>query len=358
MREGEADWINQLGTMAPTGYNLMRGGSSVGSISNAKPCTIFINGILQNFVSFTEAAKAAAMVHGITGNDQVQRFIGTAHVRRRNNWTLGEALGFEPREDGRSTEISRTARKAGELVDTARSREHRRKLRSERCDAIYRTKALPDPNDNSSTLPPKEVFKILCVSESTGRHRLRQIESKLHKMSPAQILSHISNKQDRTKPVSVVMPDGRVITKSVNELARCHEKDGLGYSAIKARLRKLGPSPTNEDILVALGICHPTAKVPRVIPLAAVSRKKHCSDWTIHEGERSRPFCNQAAFLDACYQKLRQSHEGRQLLGRSPDDEHKAKRSLQARISRGTRSGKSPTNLANELGILLDLLQS
>lgn len=139
MRDGESHWIDTLQTMAPAGFNIMRGGSSVGGPSNSKPCEIFLDGKLQTFSSFTDAAKAAAKGEGIIDPIEIKKFVANAKAKMHGTkgkpetrYSLAEALGIEPRDDGRWTQVSRAAKAAGRLVDTERSRNQRQKLREQR----------------------------------------------------------------------------------------------------------------------------------------------------------------------------------------------------------------------------------
>jgi hypothetical protein len=358
MRAGESHWIGKLGTMAPNGYNLMRGGSSVGGPANAVPCDICLGNKVQTFRSFTAAARAVAHSYGITDAEKVASFIGRANMRIHTGWHLAEALGLEPRVDGRRTALSVGAREAGENVDTARSRAHRQKERDKRTVAVGTRHKLPSPDDISVMLPAPVVFKALGVSQTTGHHRLRKIETELDSMTPQAILEYLRTPKDRSKPVSVVLPGGQRIVMGVNALAEAYQRTGHGFQAIKARLRKLGDGATNQELLIAIGIAPKPVNQKAIKQAAPVSRKKHCSQWVIHGADGIREFINQKAFLEACYNALLQKPGGMAMLGKTPNDEHKAKRSLQGKVSWGTRHNKTVQQLAEQFGVLDDLLKA
>lgn len=356
MREGEARWIDKLGTMAPNGYNLMRGGSSVGGPSNAIPCSLWLSDGLQNFPSFTAAARAVAQAAGISDDKRIALFTDRAKMRIHTGWRQAEALGLEPRIDGRSTPLSLSAHKAGIKVDTARSQSHRQQQRGKRTVPVGTRHLLPSPQDPSVMLPAPAVFEALGISASTGRHRLAKIEDNLHLMTPDAILEYLRTSKDRTKPLSIVLPGGKQVVMGINALAKEYQSLGNGFAVIKTRLRQLGAGATNQELLIALGIV-PRPVKQREVAQEPVSRKKHCSHWFIEGASNSREFVNQKDFVEACYQVLRHKPGGEAMLGNAPDDEYKAKRSLQGRISRGTREKQTVQHLAEQLGILDDLLK-
>ena len=363
MRDGEAHWVGTLQTMAPVGFNIMRGGSSLGGPSNAKPCEIFLNGQLQTFSSFTSAAKAVANAGGIVDPTEVQRFIDNAKMKMHGSkgnpgskYSLAEALGIEPREDGRWTAVSRAARAAGRSVDTERSRHQRQRLREERITAGVTTGLLPCPHNPTLRVSQTAVFEALGIKASTGRFRLAQIAARLDSMTPREIHDYLRESQDRSKPITVELPDGQRICLGMNALAKAYAQPGHGFSAIKARLRKLGANPGNDDLLIAIGLATKPARSRNVVTVHPVSRKKHCSDWTISKGTHAKTYINQKAFVEACYQALLRYPSLAHWLGNNPTDKHKVHRSLQGRISSATRAGKTPQQLAEMFTIVDDLL--
>ena len=93
--------INTLQTMAPVGFNIMRGSSSAGGPSNSKPCETFLGGRLQTFISFTDAAEAVASSEGVVDPIEVERFIQRAKMKMQgredkpeSKYSLAEALGI------------------------------------------------------------------------------------------------------------------------------------------------------------------------------------------------------------------------------------------------------------------------
>lgn len=363
MRDGESHWIDTLQTMAPAGFNIMRGGSSVGGPSNSKPCEIFLDGKLQTFSSFTDAAKAAAQGEGIIDPIEIKKFVANAKAKMHGTkgkpetrYSLAEALGIEPRDDGRWTQVSRAAKAAGRLVDTERSRNQRQKLREQRLATGVTTGQLPCPYNPALQVAQTTVFEALGISPSTGRYRLAQIAERLDSMAPQEIHDHLRKPQDRSKPIKVELPGGQCICLGINALAKAYERPGHKVSAIKARLRKLGDAPGNDDLLIAIGLAAKPAKNRSVFSVQPISRKKHCSDWTISKGTVTKTYINQKAFIEACHQVLLLNPDLMHLLGNAPTDTHKAHRSLQGRISSATRAGKTAQELAEGFGIIDDLL--
>lgn len=355
MRKGEAYWIERFGAMAPKGYNLMRGGSSVGGPSNAKPCNVFIGSEEKIFESFSAAARFIASEEMSLSGVEVERFIGTARSRVKSGWSLTEALELEPRIDERTTKLSRKAREEGVKVDTARSREQRKKVRIARDANNVQIKEITHPT-TGQTISWTEFFRLCGVNKSTGRFRLGQIAASVHSMSAEEIRAHISKFQDRKKKITIKLPDETTKTLGVNEWAHLCECDGLGFSAIKSRLKKAGPEASNEELLVAIGARSAPSKLQSIVQAPAQSRKKHCSDWSIQNAGKKLVFANQASFVDACIKAIKDSKVNQHLLGKQPDDEYKVKRSLQAKVSTATKNKKSPTEIAKSFGILDSLL--
>jgi hypothetical protein len=365
MRDGEGFWIDNLRTMAPEGFNIMRGGSSVGGPSNAKPCEIFLGGRLQTFSSFTAAGKAVASANGVVDPNAVKRFIDSAKMKMRgtkgkpeSKYSLAEALGIEPREDGRWTDVSRAAKVAGRSVDTERSRHQRQKLRDQRLVDGVTTGQLPCFYNPTLRVSQSAVFEALGISASTGRYRLAQIAAQLDLMTTREIHEHLRKPQDRSKPITVDMPDGQRVILGMNALAKAHARPGHGVAIIKARLRKLGANPSNDELLIAIGLVAKEAKSSKVIPVQPVSRKKHCSNWTITKGTRTKIYASQKAFIVACHKALLMHPDRAYWLGNNPANIHKAHRSLQHRISNATRDGKTPQQLAEAFAIIDDLLEN
>ena len=130
------------------------------------------------------------------------------------------------------------------------------------------------------------------------------------------------------------------------------KRDGHSCSTIKSRLKKIGTAAGNNELLIALGVL-PAPKLERgLVDAPPQSRKKHCSDWTVNLKTQSRKFVNQSAFVNACYKALSKSKDDKKFLGAQPNNELKAKRSLQAKLTRATKAGKTPSEIASTFGIL------
>lgn len=353
MLDGEGFWIDEFDTMAPHGYNLMRGGSSAGGPSNSKPCEIFLDGSLQKFTSIQAATEAVAKFMGITDEKQVSRFKG--RVRTRMNckdgpgWTFAAALDLEPREDLRTTERSRTAKQDKENLDTVRSRDYRR-LKAEKLENVGKVETIPHPNNLSETVSIKEAAKLLNIAKSTLRWRLDQIRPKIETMAAKDIIAHLETSQTREKQFHVTLPSGEEINAGHNALAAQFSRQGHSVSAIKSRLRKLGPAPTNDDLLVAIGKKE-RPDVRKTISFSPISRKKHCDNWTISFGQNICQFTNQAEFVRACADLLMSTRTDGRYLGREPHDIVKVERHIQDVTRRMTKKGATPEQIADHFEI-------
>lgn len=256
----EARLIRLHKTLFPIGYNIMKGGESLGGPSNSSSCEVLIDGVLNQFGSFTAAANSVAERNGIKNTRQ---FLGRAKARMHTGWSLRQALSLEPRADGRRTELSVYAHNSGISLATLRSQKFRDSLKSNRAPQA-RPVQLPNPYNPCQRVSQRKAFQLLGISQATGRHRLQQIDSKFSSMTPEEILKHISTPQDRTKRLSFVLPDGSRIIGGINELARKYSRPGLGFSAIKRRLREVEGSPANHELLAAIGLIPRRAKNPLV----------------------------------------------------------------------------------------------
>lgn len=354
MLAGEAQWIERLKTMAPSGYNLMRGGSSAGGPSNSKPCEIFIDYKLESFTSIGDAIRAVALFHGITDDTERRKFHGKVRTRMGyktgHPWSFAEALELEPREDFRNTLLSKNAKASGENIGTARSRDFRKKKAGKlaNVDKIYN---VPDPGDLTQFVSIGKAAELLGIPKSTVRWRLDQIRLKQTPMTPAEIISHIKNPQDRKNLIRVQLPgENDPVEFGYNELAEKFQKKGHSFSAIKSRLRKMGASADNDDILEAIGL---KERLPQVW-LASVkqpSRKKHCDDWSISLGSARCQFPCQADFVRACSDLLMKDPAQTRHLGKSPTDVKKVQRHIQGIARQKTKSGASAEELADFFGI-------
>lgn len=358
MLQGEAHWIEKLGTMAPSGYNLMRGGSSAGGPSNAKPCEIFLGDTTREFTSITSAIEAVALFHNITEETEFRRYYG--RVRARMNykgsqpWTLAEALELEPREDFRKTVLSKKAKASGENLGTARSREYRQK-RTQELASVEKVRIIPHPEDSGKTVSIGEAAKLFGIADSTLRWRLDQIRPNISQMQPQEIIAHLKTAQEREKPVRVFLPgEKEPVELGYNALARKYQRKGHSVSAIKARLRKMSSSPTNDELLVAIGLTEPPPRT-RVVHVKAISRKKHCDDWTVSFDMSAHQFPNQAAFVRACAEVLMNMPGDRRKLGKSPTDMVKVIGYIRGVACRMTKGGTTPNELADFFGIREEL---
>jgi predicted GIY-YIG superfamily endonuclease len=353
MLDGEAVWIDRLGTMAPQGYNVLRGGSSAGGPSNSKPCEIFLGGSVQSFSSITAAVDAVVKLKGMDDEKEIEKFHGRVKARMNyksgSEWTFAAALELEPRDDLRVTELSRTAKAKNENLGTARSRDYRSKKAAQLAN-VQKVSFIPDPANHNATVSIAKAAELLGVPVSTLRWRLDQIRTKIGNMTSAAILAHLAASQDREQQFQITLPSGELLRAGHNAVAQRFKRPGHSVSAIKSRLRKLGSAPNNDDLLIAIGQ-KDSPRQEREINSMPVSRKKHCDDWTISNGQAARVFMTQAEFARACTALLTKSTTGQQHLGAHPHDIDKVTRRIQGIACRMTKKGITPEQIADYFGI-------
>ncbi|MDE3823602.1 hypothetical protein I7F13_15135 [Sinorhizobium meliloti] len=78
------------------------------------------------FPSIKQAAHALAEAASI----DPKKFAARVYFRFGKGWPIAEAFDLEPHEDGRTTERSRQPAAAGVLLATARSKDHRDRLKA------------------------------------------------------------------------------------------------------------------------------------------------------------------------------------------------------------------------------------
>lgn len=357
MLDGEERWIEALGTMAPAGYNLMPGGRSAGGPSNSKPVCMFADGELKEFPSISAAARARARE---LGKRNVSGFVHLVLVRIQMGWTYAEALEYDDHEDGRGTELSRKARDVGEKVATMRSREHRRRTKVERA-RIPRGFRLPAPDGSGGQVDIAGFAKQAELSKSTVTHRLHRIYKDIGQMTSVEVISALTTAEKRTKIVVVHLPDGQRVEGGRNELAKafstgehagCRVVPGLGYDALRTRLREAGDAASNDALLMALGVTAPGKSERLVAAEPARRRDLQASEYVVTADDgRRRRFVRQADFVRACLAGLEVLGQAERWVSPQARTAKERANSLQKRVARMMVSG-TPTEIARRFGVL------
>lgn len=350
MRKAEEKWIDQLDTRAPKGYNLMRGGASVGGPSNAKPVEVLIDGGRQTFSSMAEVCRVFCTdVHE-------DRYYSRAMARLKAGWTIEQALGLQARVDGRTTALSAQARASGDNLASLRSARQRKKLAAAApAPGSYQ---LPDPDNPGTTLSARAFAKKTGLPVTTIRHRAQNIKRQAI-TDPAAVIEALKNGFDRAAYHDIILDDQTTLNGSIRQVARlaskgAHLSGTLSVDAIRSRLSKLTGKSSRDELLVAIG--HAAPALPASLSTAPpVLRPVHCDDWTVVYHGRTHRYANQMAFCRACYAAM-------QKMGITPDhpktldlvDPDKGTRQLQRWVSAQTagRSNMAPTAIANALNVL------
>ena len=353
VQAAEAKWIEALNTMTPSGYNLMPGGASVGGPSNSRPLEILIDGKCEQFPSLSSLVRKLADER----DEDFDRLYARTTMRVASGWSMEQALDLAPKEDGRTTNLAIQARESGVNLDTLRSRRQRQKERATQppiCEYL-----LPHPDDPEAS--PVSAYKFgskLNIPVSTVRRRARQIYSKMSGMSRDEIITHLTQKQDRAHRLTIWFEDGSNFSGTKNELASffakgTHPKGRYLRDTLRARLRKLCDAPDNEAILVALGLRESSSKKPHRIKVPAVHlRKSNCDDWIVTWGEKSHDFGKQVHFVDKCWIQMQKLGKVHRSINTKPGTNEEFRARLQRWVSAETGNKRTPTELAIELGVL------
>lgn len=358
MLDGEERWIAEIGTMAPTGYNVMPGGRSAGGPSNSKPVHVFADGKLKEFPSISSAARARAAE---LGKRNVENFVGLVLARiGQMGWTHAEALEYDDHEDGRRTELSRRARDAGELVATVRSREYRRSTKADR-ERIPKGFMLPAPDGSGQQVNIVRFAEQAGLSKATVTHRLHRIYKDISRMTIREVIAALVTAVERAKTIVVHLPNDQQIKGSRNELAKAFSEGeykgyrvvpNLGREALRARLRKAGDAASNDELLIALGVKAPDTSA-RVIPAKPVHRRKlRASGYVVMaDDKRQRRFIKQADFVRACLAGLVELNQVEKWVSPKAETAKERELSLQKKVTQMMKS-LTPTEVAKEFGVL------
>ena len=300
MRDAEKQWIAELNTSAPNGYNLMPGGASVGGPSNSKPVEVVIDEAKQTFDSMAELCRA--FCHDGDERQYYYRIV----ARIKAGWTIEQALGLEAHVDGRTTDLSAQALASGENLATVRSRRHRQeKAAISPAPGSY---ALPDPDNLGATISASAFAKKTGQAVSTIRHRARNLQS-LAITDPAAAVEALTNGFDRSKCHSITLEDQTILSGSLRQLAKlasrgAHASGTLSENAIRKRLALLPDNPDPDQLLCAIG--HKAPPLSKSLSTAApVLRRVHCADWTVTFQGRTQPYANQMSFCRSCYAAMK-----------------------------------------------------
>ncbi|CAH2603445.1 GIY-YIG domain-containing protein [Rhodovastum atsumiense] len=290
-RRAEKAWIARLGTAAPTGFNLMPGGASVGGPGNAKE--ISFSHPVRGELRFPAISAALADINAERLRSGFRPLAeATVCARLELGWPTDEAFELVDHRDARTRRppflwhgrrydsLRDLARVEGLPIATARSRLHRARQAGHgeshdagtdrRCHATQQRcraarLALPDPRSSSAPPVDAATFARLTgiprATVLTRWHRLRRRNTDVAELDPTMVLAALQTPVDRRVHLTLVLPDGRRVAGGVREVIRQVLDDPglkggrierLGESAIRARLRRLPgwpQGPFTEDAI-------------------------------------------------------------------------------------------------------------
>jgi hypothetical protein len=283
-RSLERQWIAKLNTAFPHGFNLAKGGASLGGPGNARPVTISRpGGEPAKFQSIMAAVGALNSQRRSNGDPTLG--LGTVYARLQSGQSPRAALGLTQRLDlrrkraepfryrGRTHVSLHTVSSRKNIpIDTLRSRLHRARIagianadigfdrrlpgsprRNDAGPGRLPPMSLPHPTDAEA--PPvsaAEFARLTGIPKATVTHRFNRVLAgdfgDPAALTRQQILDILILKTERRIVIALPVPDGQVLHGGVRELIRHlfaqpallavrHER--LGPSAIRARLRKL-----------------------------------------------------------------------------------------------------------------------
>lgn len=297
-RSLERDWIARLGTAWPRGFNVQPGGASLGGPANALPVTLCHpeRGMLR-YPSLLAAVIGLGEERRAAGQPPLSP--GVVYARRAMGWSLEEALGLVPHQDGRGlrgdvrwqgqpaaslralaraqgiapaalrSRLHRARRRDGTVLpDLARDRRHSASRRM--CGQAARPPclALPHPADPQAPPVNAAVFARLAgLPRATVLHRYHALAVRpggAAGLTRAELLRALLRRQEREIVLRLRLPGGRILSGGVRALIRQVLGDlplagvraeQLGASAIRARLRRLPdwPRPGQAGIAWAFG---------------------------------------------------------------------------------------------------------
>ena len=300
-RSLESQWIAKLNTAFPNGFNLAKGGASLGGPGNARPVTISRpGGEPAKFQSIMAAVGALNSQRQSNGDSTLG--LGTVYARLQSGQSPRAALGLVRRLDGRRRRAAafrfsgkahialRTAsQRTGIHIDTLRSRLHRAKragypgadiAMDRRCPGFPRRygaatgrqppMSLPHPFDEAKApVSAAEFARMTNLPKSSVTYRFNLIRDgnfgDPSQLQREQLLSLLTSEQERRIVIALPVPDGRTLRAGVRELIRyvlsspsllAVRKENLGMSAIRARLRRLQGWPSSlqgADVAWAFG---------------------------------------------------------------------------------------------------------
>jgi hypothetical protein len=289
----ERCWIARLGTAWPQGFNVQPGGASLGGPANAVPVTLRHpwRGMV-HYPSLLAAITAIEEERRAAGQPPLSQ--GLVYARRATGWSLEEALGLRPHQDGRglrddvcwegrpATSLRALAQARGIAPAALRSRLHRARRRDGAAlSDLARDRrrsgsrpvaapplALPHPTDPQGPAVNAAAFARLAgLPRATVLHRYHALIAHHggHTVLPRTgLLEGLLRRQYREIVLCLRLPDGRTWSGGVRALIRqvlgdaalaTGRPEPLGASAIRARLRHLPdwPHPGEADIAWAFG---------------------------------------------------------------------------------------------------------
>lgn len=281
-RAREFFWVNSLNTMSPAGFNLYKGGSSLGSAGNSK---IIKMQFLDQLLTFNTIREAVGYFNETVHKHATKLCYQTVRNRIAANWSKYEALGLTPHFDRRKmrdrfvydgkpqNSLDVVSSASGISKETLKSRLHRaiasgnpqhdlsQRLPHPKAHRVY----LPHPTEpESGDIHSRQFSEITKIPQTTISNRAQIIINKGLNHDRNMFLYFLINGFDRSKNISIRLPDNTDFSGSINQLAKiaCNHFDQfklvtLKKSTIRKRLQYLfseNITPTSADIYRALGL--------------------------------------------------------------------------------------------------------
>ena len=266
--------IEYNNSMAPNGYNILKGGGggggSFGSTANAKAIKL-AHPKTHESLEFSSVKEAVDFRNKELKNEGLALLkYATVTSRLRKNLSTEEALEYVTLTDKRKlrdeflcngvkvNSIAEIATELGLNHQTVRSRIYRNadnemydvaKPGMDKREVIpYSQPVLPDPDDSTKPLLScSEFARRVGLPDSTIRHRFKRLASvaNISSLTAEKIYEMVTTRRERRKIIALILDDGRVLEGGVRELIklvletpnlRVLQKEKLTGNGIRARL--------------------------------------------------------------------------------------------------------------------------
>ena len=287
-RRLERDWIAALATARPHGFNIMPGGSSLGGPANAVP--VIIEHPTRGILYYRSLMEAVADIDRERSNRGLPPLhLGSIYARRAMGWPIEEVLELTDHADGRRKRpvfrwrgrpydsLHALAQAEGLPISTIRSRLYRAHqagcdadhdaARDRRVPGGHRTGGLscgrqpplclPHPLDREAGPVDAATFaRLTGLPRATVLHRYHRLADRRGTTgwTRREVLAALTRQTDRRVPITLSLPNLQTVSGGVRAVIRAvlgnADLDGsrperLGFSAIRARLRRVPGWPSN-----------------------------------------------------------------------------------------------------------------